>query len=80
MLLDCPGARQFVQPTPEFRPCPFCHAEIEIWSDQVETKCDKCGQTVTRARLQGCIDHCEKARECLGDELYERLVAKRPNP
>lgn len=78
MLFDkCPGAKQFTQPTPEFYPCPVCHAEIEIWSDEVETKCPSCSSPFTRERIQGCIDHCEMARECLGAELYERLVAQR---
>lgn len=77
MWNECPGARQFKQPTPEFIPCPTCHAEVEIWTDEVEVKCHHCGGTVSRERLQRCIDHCEMARDCLGDELYDRLVTSR---
>jgi hypothetical protein len=77
MWTECPGARQFKQPTPEFIPCPECHAEVEIWTDEVEVKCRQCGAKISRERLQGCIDHCEMARECLGDDLYGRLVASR---
>jgi len=73
----CPGAKQFTQPTPEFYPCPGCHAEVEIWSDEIEAKCPGCGQIFTRERIQGCIDHCAMARECLGAERYDRLVRER---
>jgi hypothetical protein len=75
MWTDCPGAWGFKQPTPKFIPCPECHAEVEIWTDEVEVKCHQCGAAVSRERLQGCIDHCEAARECLGDSLYKKLVA-----
>jgi hypothetical protein len=75
MFDKCPGAQRFTQPTPEFFPCPFCHEEVEIWSDEVEAKCPGCKQLVTRERIQGCIDHCEMAKECLGDERYQKLVA-----
>ncbi len=80
MYNDCPGARQFTQATPEFIPCRACHAEVEIWTDEVEVKCHECGETVSRERLQGCIDHCEMARACLGKQLYDRLVASHEKP
>lgn len=71
----CPGARAFTQPKPEFVPCPACHGEVEIWTDEAEAKCPSCGNLVTRAMLQGCVDYCASARECLGEELYHRLMA-----
>jgi hypothetical protein len=80
MYNECPGARQFKQPTPEFIPCPRCHVEVEIWTDEVEVKCHQCGETVSREQLQGCIDHCQMARECLGEQLYDRVVASRRGP
>ena len=76
MVFECPGAKQFRQPTPEFLPCPVCHAEVEIWTDEAEVKCE-CGNVVSRERLQGCIDHCQAAKECLGQALYDKLVAAR---
>ena len=71
----CPGARAFTQPKPEFVPCPSCHNEVEIWTDEAEAKCDRCGNVVSRAMLQGCIDTCAAAKECLGEPLYSRLMA-----
>lgn len=66
MYNDCPGARQFKQATPEFIPCRACHAEVEIWTDEVEVKCHECGETVSRERL--------------GEKLYSRLVASHKKP
>jgi len=77
MFDKCPGAKQFTQPPPEFYPCPWCGAEVEIWTNELGANCPQCGQMVTRERIQGCIDHCEMARECLGEERYERLVRQR---
>jgi len=73
----CPGAKAFREPKPEFLPCPTCHEEVELWTDEAETKCEHCSGTVSREMLQGCIDHCASARECLGDQLYTRLIAAR---
>ncbi len=75
MLFQCPGAMRYTRPTPEFYTCRECGDEIEIWSDEIETKCTQCGTVFTRPREQGCIDHCEMARECLGEARYQRLVA-----
>ena len=73
---DCPGSQQYKQPTPEFYTCPSCHGEIEIWSDEVEVECENCGTPFSRERVQGCIDHCEMARECLGDALYQKMLGR----
>ncbi len=70
----CPGAKAFTEPKPEFVPCPSCHQEVEIWTDEAEAKCDGCGSVVSRAMLQGCVDYCESAKECLGEEMYTRLM------
>jgi Zn finger protein HypA/HybF involved in hydrogenase expression len=79
MDFKCPGSKQFTEPKPEFVPCPLCHGEVEMWTDEAEAKCDNCGSVVSRERLQGCIDHCSAARECLGEELYARLLRARAN-
>jgi hypothetical protein len=71
----CPGAQAFRQPKPEFIPCPVCHEEVEIWTDQAEAKCDGCGTMVSREMLQGCVDYCASAKECLGEQLYHTVMA-----
>jgi len=59
----CPGISKFVRPTPEHLTCPKCFTHVEIWSDEQEAKCDKCGTTVSRA-VTSCLDYCEFAEKC----------------
>lgn len=72
----CPGAAAFTEVTPDILPCPWCEADVEIWSDEVEVNCPGCGRPVSRERILGCIDHCKMARECIGPEKYKRLVER----
>ena len=64
MTFECPGAKQFKQPTPEFIPCPICHAEVEIWTDEAEVRCT-CGNVVSRERLQGCSENSNTSKSGL---------------
>jgi len=73
----CPGAKAFTEPKPEFVPCPSCHSEVELWTDEAKAKCGNCGSVVSRAMLQGCVDYCEGAKGCLGEEMYNRLMAEK---
>ena len=57
--------------------CPECGEEVEIVSSDMQTKCDGCGFVVYNDVLS-CAQWCEYARECLGDELYERLKKEEP--
>jgi len=81
----CPGLSQFIRPKPDYIRCLHCNGQIEIWSDEEETKCDNCGATVTRG-VQFCLDWCEYAisvealfrkeeglRKTLFDEIFESL-------
>ena len=61
--LACPVINKFVRPTPEHLTCPKCFTHVEIWSDEQEAKCDKCGATVSRA-ITSCLDYCEYADKC----------------
>jgi Fe-S-cluster-containing dehydrogenase component len=38
--------------------------------------CKQCGKTITRDMIPSCIEWCPAARECVGDEKYERLMKK----
>ena len=73
-LRGCPGAARFTEVRPECVECPFCGAETEIWSDEPLAKCPNCGREVTRSRGASCIDWCAHARECVGQQKYERLM------
>lgn len=70
----CPGSRLIRQPAPEFFTCPQCgNREVEIWTDELKASCDRCGATVFREVEVSCIDWCQYARECIGEEKYNRL-------
>jgi hypothetical protein len=73
MIQGCPGADRFKKPVPEEMACYFCGEELEIWSDEFEVKCTKCGKTVSRPG-QSCLDWCKAAKECVGEEVYERYM------
>lgn len=69
----CPGAQDIRRPKPELKDCPKCGAEIEVWTDEVKTVCNECGQTVYN-NINSCIRWCEYAKECIGKEKYESLT------
>lgn len=56
------------------KPCPRCGAEIEIFSVDISAKCENCGFEIYNDGLS-CVQWCKYARKCMGDELYEHLMA-----
>lgn len=71
-LFKCPGATKILQPYPEDIKCASCGAYVEIWSDEVETKCDACGEWVIRELPLDCLEWCDAAEECVGPERWKR--------
>lgn len=72
--ISCPGAAAIKgTPTLKVKKCPDCGSEVELFSTDVQRACDKCGFVVYND-IQSCIKWCSKARECVGDEMYERLT------
>jgi len=53
--------------------CPGCRYEVEIFSDEIRTKCPGCGDCVSKERLPSCVDWCGSARYCLSSEDFRRL-------
>lgn len=74
MNFKCPGSQKFSQPQPEIKNCPYCGAEIEIWTDEVKATCPKCKKTVTREQAVSCLDWCKYAKECLGEKKYKEYM------
>lgn len=70
--LQCPGSEEVKRPKPEYIPCPKCGSEVEIWSDEVQAKCENCGTLACRERKPSCLDWCKYAKECVGEEKYMR--------
>jgi NADH pyrophosphatase NudC (nudix superfamily) len=72
MSASCPG-QDFRKLRVELHLCPKCRAEVEIFSDEARTRCQKCGETVYRERQPSCIAWCASARQCLGEERWRSL-------
>jgi len=71
---NCPGAMGIKgTPTLKEKTCPECGNNIELFSNEINSVCETCGFTAYND-VQSCIRWCAKARECVGDEAYERLV------
>jgi hypothetical protein len=56
--------------------CPECRTEVEIFSNENRVRCYKCGEMVEREQLPTCIDWCASARQCLGEERWNRLMGE----
>ncbi len=69
----CPGAANISgTPTLKVKSCPGCGAEIELFSSDLQRACT-CG-FIAYNDIQSCIRWCKSARECVGDEMYEKLT------
>ena len=70
----CPGSVRLKTPGLREKTCPVCGGVIETFTTDVTTRCESYG-FVAYNDMQSCIQWCEYARQCVGDELYEKLVA-----
>ena len=78
MLNNCPGAdRLRGTPTIKEHICPQCGEIIEIFSTDTHVACD-CG-FVAYNDSQNCIQWCKYARDCVGDEIYNKFVNREVN-
>ena len=60
-------------PTLEEKICPQCGGVIEMFSTDSQAECDNCGFVAYNDKLS-CVQWCDYARQCVGDEMYERLM------
>ena len=75
MATKCPGAQGVRQPKPEEELCPSCGTEVEIWTDELKTTCQRCKKTVTREEAPSCMEWCAYARDCVGEQAYGTYMA-----
>jgi ribosomal protein S27AE len=74
---SCPGAANiWGTPTLKIKKCPECGSEVEVFSNDVKVKCEKCGFTVYNDILS-CILWCKYAKDCVGEEMYDQLMTER---
>ncbi|MCM8761544.1 MAG: hypothetical protein NC933_05390 [Candidatus Omnitrophica bacterium] len=77
MFFGCPGSQHFKVPYPDNIKCPFCGGEVEIWSDEFQTKCGQCGKSISKVSKQSCLDWCKYARECVGGSIFKEYKDNR---
>jgi anaerobic ribonucleoside-triphosphate reductase len=75
MFEKCPGATNIRTPTIEIKVCKMCGEEVEFFSTDLQRKCPKCGFVIYKD-LESCIQWCKYAKECIGEELYNKLMKK----
>jgi hypothetical protein len=78
MLDKCPGAASILKPTLILKNCPECGEENELLSTEAKRKCSKCGFMIYND-VVSCVQWCEYAKECVGEELYNRLMGNEPS-
>ena len=53
--------------------CPNCGHEIELFSIDTQMPCEHCGFVAYNDTLS-CVQWCQYARQCVGDEMYEKMM------
>ena len=76
-MIRCPG-QDMRKLRVSLHKCPECGASVEIFSDEMRVKCQKCGQYVYKEKTPSCIDWCASARQCLGEERWQQLKGEYP--
>lgn len=69
MIFSCPGSSLFKQPEPREVLCASCGEETEVWTDETEVICKKCGARVKRDAAQNCLQWCIYAKMCAGYKI-----------
>ncbi|MCM8771593.1 MAG: phosphohydrolase [Candidatus Omnitrophica bacterium] len=73
--MKCPGIDpRFLKV--EVKKCEKCGYEVEIFSDEVRTRCPKCKSYVYR-EMPSCIDWCKYAKECIGEKKWKELIGRK---
>lgn len=73
MLEGCQG--KFRTLTIHEKVCPQCGEIVELFSIDTAAACDRCGFVVYNDTLS-CVQWCQHARQCVGDEQYEQIQAR----
>ena len=71
MLEGCQGKPR--TPTLHEKICPRCGSVIELFSIDTEVACETCGFVAYNDTLS-CVQWCEFARKCVGDEMHEKMM------
>ncbi len=72
MFNQCPG-QDSRKASAETIICPGCGYAAEIFSDEIKVVCPRCKNLICKERLPTCLDWCQAARECIGEEKFKQL-------
>lgn len=78
MKFKCPGSCHGNTPQLVIKTCPECGNEIEMFSVDMKVVCDRCGYEAYND-IQYCIEWCSHAEQCIGAEMYRKLVSEKEN-
>ena len=59
--------------------CPNCGSIIELFSIDTQMACETCGFIAYNDTLS-CVQWCQYARKCVGDEMYDHMMAIAAGP
>jgi ribosomal protein S27AE len=76
MFDHCPGSANIRTPTLSIRKCPECGEEVEVFSSDSKVECGRCGFVIYND-ITACVQWCKYAKECVGEETYNKLVGKK---
>ena len=76
MFNQCPG-QDSRKAKAENIMCANCGYVAEIFSDEIKVSCPRCKNLICKERLPSCVDWCQAARECIGEEKYKKLKGDR---
>ena len=79
MLDHCPGTANLRTPTLAIKKCPRCGEEVELFSNDISVKCSGCGFVVFND-IASCVQWCKYAKECVGEEVYNKMMAQKNVP
>jgi ribosomal protein S27AE len=79
MLDYCPGTANLRTPTLAIKKCPRCGEEVELFSNDISVKCSGCGFVVFND-IASCVQWCKYAKECVGEEVYNKMMAQKNVP
>ncbi len=75
MRARCPGQDTRWRTVAEYT-CLNCGTKEEIWSDELKVRCPQCGNWIYREETPSCANWCKKAKECLGEERWKKLMGE----
>lgn len=69
----CPG-QDMRRLTAALYKCPECSKMVEMFSDELKRRCPKCQTIIYKDSVPSCIQWCQYARQCVGEERYKSLM------